>query len=149
MIKIISYNRKAQYNYIYNSSFEAGIVLKGTEVKSLRVNGANIADSYAIADKGELWICNMHIKQYLQGNLFNHQEKRLRKLLLHNKEINKIIGAIKQKQKTIIPIKIYFNQKNLVKLAISIAVGKNKFDKRESIKRKTWNREKLRLLKYK
>jgi len=145
--KTIAVNRKARYNYFIEEDFEAGIVLTGTEVKSLRAGEANITESYAEAKMGEIFLVNAYIKEYEMGNRFNHDARRPRKLLLHRRQVNKIAGAIQRKGKTLVPLSIYFNEKNRVKVQIGLASGKKAHDKRATEKERDWNREKGRLLK--
>ncbi len=145
--KTIAVNRKARYNYFIEEDFEAGIVLTGTEVKSLRAGEANITESYAEAKMGEIFLVNAYIKEYEMGNRFNHDARRPRKLLLHRRQVNKIAGAIQRKGKTLVPLSIYFNDKNRVKVQIGLASGKKAHDKRATEKERDWNREKGRLLK--
>ena len=143
--KIICLNRKATFNYFFLEIFEAGISLKGSEVKSLRDGKGSIADSYAIDNNGELFLINSHIPLYRQSSYNNHNPKSDRKLLLNKKEINKLIGRINQDGLTIIPTKMYFS-KGKVKVEIAVAKGKKLYDKRQVKKTKDWNREKARLL---
>ena len=144
-LKIICLNRKASFNYFFEEKLEAGISLKGSEVKSLRDGKGNIADSYVIDKDGELFLINSHIPLYRQSSYNNHIPKGERKLLLKKKEINKLIGRINQEGLTIIPIKLYFvNGK--IKVEIAVAKGKKLFDKRQVKKTRDWNREKARLL---
>jgi SsrA-binding protein len=145
--KIISNNKYALFQYKIIEVLEAGIVLKGSEVKSLRCSMCNIEDSYADFDKGELILHNAYIGHYDKANRFNHQTRGSRKLLLHKNQILKLIGKIKSKGYTIVPLKIYFNVKNLVKLEIALAQGKKLHDKRQDIKEKEWQRNKQRILK--
>ena len=141
-------NRKANYDYIIEDTYEAGIVLKGTEIKSIREGKANLKDSYAIYKNGEIFILNMHISQYDKGNIFNHEETRTRKLLLNKREIYKIRDSIEREGYTIVPIKLYFKG-NKAKLLIGIGKGKKTYDKREAIKKKDMDREiKKELKKY-
>jgi len=128
-------NKKANYDYIIEDTYEAGIVLKGTEIKSIREGKANLKDSYAIYKNGEIFILNMHISQYDKGNIFNHEETRTRKLLLNKREIYKIRDAIEREGYTIVPIKLYFKG-NKAKIMIGIGKGKKTYDKREAIKKK-------------
>lgn len=144
---VISDNRKARFNYEIEEVFEAGIELKGTEVKSLRNGKANIAESYAAEYNGEMWIYNLYIPEYLQANRFNHEPRRPRKLLLHKREIHKLAGAVQKEGKTIVPLKIYFNAEGRAKLEIALAKGKKLHDKRETEKKRDWQREKARVLK--
>ena len=143
--KIICLNRKATFNYFFIELLEAGIVLKGSEVKSLRDGKGSIADSYALDKTGELFLINSHIPLYRQSSYNNHNPKGERKLLLKKKEINKLIGKINQEGLTIIPTKLYF-VKGKVKVQIAIAKGKKLYDKRQTTKTRDWNREKARLL---
>lgn len=138
MIEI--HNRKARYDYEILETYEAGIVLTGTEIKSIRNGNANLKDSYAICKNGEIFLLGMHISPYKEGNQFNHDELRTRKLLLHKKEIWKIRNALELDGHTLIPIKLYFNR-NRAKLLLGIAKGKKNYDKRESIKKRDLERE--------
>ena len=143
--KIICLNRKASFNYFFLEELEAGISLKGSEVKSLREGKGNISDSYALDKHGELFLINSHIPLYRQSSYNNHDPKGERKLLLKKREINKLIGRINQDGLTIIPTKLYFN-KGKVKVQIAVAKGKKLHDKRQVKKTRDWNREKARLL---
>jgi len=143
--KIICLNRKASFNYFFIELLEAGISLKGSEVKSLRDGKGSIADSYAVDNNGELFLINSHIPMYRQSSYNNHDPKSDRKLLLNRKEINKLIGRINQEGLTIVPTKLYF-VKGKVKVQIAVAKGKKLFDKRQVKKTRDWNREKARLL---
>ena len=143
--KIICLNRKASFNYFFLETLEAGISLKGSEVKSLRDGKGNIADSYAVDNNGELFLINSHIPLYRQSSYNNHDPKGDRKLLLNRKEINKLIGKINQDGLTLIPTKLYF-VKGKVKVEIAVAKGKKLYDKRQVKKTRDWNREKARLL---
>lgn len=133
-------NKKAHYDYFIKDTYEAGIVLTGTEIKSIRNGKANLKDSYAIIKNDEVYILNMHISKYEQGNIFNHDETRTRKLLLHKKEIYKIRDAINQDGFTLIPVKLYFKG-NRAKILLGIAQGKHNYDKRETIKKRDMQRE--------
>ena len=144
--KVIAENRKARFNYEIGEVVEAGIALTGTEVKSLRQGRANIAESYADAKGGEIWLVNANIPEYLQASRFNHAPKRPRKLLLHRKQINKLMGAVDRDGMTLIPLKLYFNERGRAKLLLAIAKGKKLHDKRESEKKRDWGREKGRLM---
>ena len=146
-MKIIAANNKANYNYSVANKIEAGIVLTGSEVKSLRTNTGSIRGSYIIEQKGELWLSNSFIKKYQNSNDKNYEPTRNRKLLVTKKEFNKISGSIKQGGLTVIPLSLYFSEKGLVKLSFGIGKGKKKTDKRESIKQRDWNIKKQRLLK--
>ena len=143
--KIICLNRKASFNYFFIELLEAGIVLKGSEVKSLRDGKGSIADSYAVDDNGELYLINSHIPLYRQSSYNNHDPKGNRKLLLNKKEINKLIGKINQDGLTLIPTKLYFS-KGKVKVEIAVAKGKKLYDKRQVKKTRDWIRERARLL---
>jgi SsrA-binding protein len=140
-------NKKATYDYFVEETYEAGIALKGTEIKSIRNGSANLKDSYAVIKKGEAYLLNMHIAPYEKGNQFNHEERRTRKLLLHKKEIDKIAGKITTEGYTLIPLKLYF-KKNKVKILLGIAKGKKTFDKRETIKKRDLEREARKEFKY-
>ncbi len=142
-LKIISNNRKAKFNYFFKEFFEAGIVLKGSEVKSLRDVKANISESYAFDEQGELYLVNSHIPSYKQSSYNNHDPKRNRKLLLNKKEINKLIGRINREGYTLIPTKLYF-KKGKAKVEIAVAKGKKQYDKRYTKKQRDWDRERAR-----
>ena len=146
-MKIIAANNRANYNYSVSNKIEAGIVLTGSEVKSLRINTGSIRGSYIIEKDGELWLSNSFIKKYQNSNDKNYDPSRNRKLLVTKKEFNKISGSIKQGGFTIIPLSLYFSEKGFAKLSCGIAKGKKKIDKRESIKQRDWNIKKQRLLK--
>jgi SsrA-binding protein len=148
-IKVVAQNRKARFNYQIGETFEAGIVLTGTEVKSLRAGKAAIAESYADARGGEIWLINANIPEYLQGGRFNHPPKRVRKLLLHRRQINKLTGAVEREGMTLVPLKLYFNEKGRAKVELALARGKKLHDKRETEKRRSWERERGRLLRAK
>ncbi|MCA1297249.1 SsrA-binding protein SmpB [Stappia indica] len=145
--KVIADNRKARYNYEIEDTFEAGIELKGTEVKALRLGKSNIAESYASNEGGEFWLINSYIPEYLQANRFNHEPRRKRKLLLHKREMAKLALAVQKDGKTIVPLKLYFNKRGRAKLELALARGKKLHDKRETERRRDWDREKSRLLK--
>ena len=146
-MQIISGNNRANFNYDISNKIEAGIVLTGAEVKSLRVNTASIRGSYITEQNGELWLTNSFIKKYQNSNDNNYNPSRNRKLLVTKKEFNKISGSIKQGGFSIIPISLYFSDKGYAKLTCGIAKGKKKIDKRESIKKRDWSIKKQRLLK--
>ena len=148
--KIAAENRKARYNYEIGETFEAGLMLTGTEVKSLRTGKANIAESYASVDRsGEVFLVNANIPEYLQANRFNHEPKRPRKLLLKSREIAKLAQGTERQGMTIVPLKIYFNEKGRAKIEIALARGKQLHDKRETEKARDWSREKGRLMREK
>src|SRR6266850_212399 len=147
--RVIADNRKARFNYEIGEVFEAGISLTGTEVKSLRVGKASIGESYADARGGELWLVNANIAEYLQGGRFNHAPKRPRRLLLHRRQINKLVGAVEREGMTLVPLKLYFNEKGRAKIELALAKGKKLHDKRETEKKRSWERERGRLLRAK
>jgi SsrA-binding protein len=147
--KVVADNRKARFNYEIGDVFEAGLALTGTEVKSLRQGKANIAESYAAAREGELWLYNSNIPEYQQASRFNHPPKRPRKLLLHRREIHKLIGAVEREGMTLVPLKLYFNEKGRAKIEMAIARGKKLHDKRETEKKRSWERERGRLMRAK
>jgi SsrA-binding protein len=146
MTKPIAENRRARYDYFIEETFEAGIMLTGTEVKSLRVGRANIAESYASVEGREIKLINADIPPYGHANRFNHEPRRHRKLLLHRKQIDKLIGAVQRDGRTMIPLKLYFNDKGRVKLEIALATGKKAPDKRATIAARDWKREQGRLM---
>ena len=146
-MKIIAANNRANYNYSISNKIDTGIVLTGSEVKSLRTNTGSIRGSYIIEQNGELWLSNSFIKKYQNSNDTNYDPNRNRKLLVTKKEFNKISGSIKQGGYTIIPISLYFSDKGIAKLTCGIAKGKKQIDKRQSIKQRDWNIKKQRLLK--
>ena len=143
----IAENRKARYNYEIKEKIQAGIILTGTEVKSLRLGKASISESYASDTNGKLFLINSNIPMYEAANNFNHEPTRQRELLVSKKERNKLLGLIKKEGVTLVPLYLYFNEKGFAKLDIGIAKGKKKEDKRESIKLRDWNRQKSRILK--
>ncbi|MDN5248367.1 MAG: SsrA-binding protein SmpB [Wolbachia endosymbiont of Tyrophagus putrescentiae] len=146
-MEIIAENRKARFEYFILEEFEAGIVLVGSEVKSLRDRKVNISDAYIIEKNNEVWLHNMHIAEYKAATRKNHRPKRERKLLLHRREINKLIGNIKTAGVTVVPLSLYFNNKGIAKTKIAIVKGKKLYDKRATIKQREWDREKRRLFK--
>ena len=148
-LRIVADNRKARFNYEIGEVFEAGIALTGTEVKSLRQGRATIAEAYADARHGEIWLVNANIAEYLQGGRFNHAPKRVRKLLLHRRQIDKLAGAVEREGMTIVPLKLYFNEKGRAKLELALARGKKLHDKREAEKKRSWERERGRLMRAK
>jgi SsrA-binding protein len=144
--KVIADNRKARFNYEIGETFEAGIQLLGTEVKSLRANKATIAESYVSPENGEIWLINSHIPEYLQANQFNHDPRRHRKLLLHRRQMDQLMNAVQRDGMTIVPLKIYFNERGMAKIEIALARGKKIHDKRQTEKKRDWQREKARLM---
>jgi SsrA-binding protein len=147
--KLVADNRKARFHYAIGETFEAGVALTGSEVKSLRTGKANIAESYASTRDGELWLLNSNISEYKQAGRFNHEPKRPRKLLLHKRQINKLIGAVEREGMTVVPLKLYFNDKGRAKVEIALAKGKKLHDKRDTEKKRDWQREKGRLMRVK
>lgn len=145
--RIAAENRKARHLFFIEDVFEAGIVLRGTEVKSLRNGKANIQESYAEEKDGEIWLVNAHIPEFTHGNRFNHEPRRPRKLLLNKKEINKLAGAVQRQGKTLVPLKLYFNDDGRAKIEIGLAKGKKAHDKRETDKQRDWERQKSRVMK--
>ncbi len=147
--KVVAENRKARFNYEIGDTFEAGIALTGSEVKSLRSGKASIAESYADARGGELWLVNANIPEYLQAGRFNHAPKQPRRLLLHQREIHKLAGAVEREGMTIVPLKLYFNERGRAKIEIALGRGKKLHDKRETLKKRSWDRERSRLMRLK
>lgn len=147
--RLIAENRKARYNYEVLETFEAGLELRGSEVKSLRQGKANIAESYATEEGGAMVLINAHIPDYAQAGRFGHAPRRPRKLLLHKKQINKLMGAVQREGMSVIPLKLYFNERGLAKLLIGLARGKKLHDKRESEKKRDWDKQKARLMREK
>jgi len=147
--KLVAENRKARFNYEIEDVVEAGLMLRGTEVKSLRNGEANIAESYASFEDGEMWLINSHIPEYLEANRFNHDPRRRRKLLLNKREIARMVNATDREGMTIVPLKLYFNDRGRAKLELAVARGKKLHDKRETEKKRDWSREKARLLREK
>lgn len=145
--KTVAVNRKARFEYAFEEVMEAGLVLQGTEVKSLRAGRANIADSYASHKDGEIWLWNADIPAYSHGNRQNHEPKRGRKLLLNSRQVKKLIGELKVRGTTLIPLELYFNKRGYAKVAIAVARGKKQHEKRDVIKQREWKREQERLLK--
>ena len=148
-LKIVEDNRKARFNYEIGDIVEAGIALTGTEVKSLRNGRATIAESYADAKDGEIWLINANIPEYLQASRFNHAPKRPRKLLLHKRQIHKFVVAVEREGMTIVPLRLFFNEKGRAKIDIALGRGKKLHDKRETEKKRSWDRERSRLMRLK
>ena len=144
--KSVAENRKARFNYEIGEVFEAGIVLTGSEVKSLRLGKATIAESYADARDGAIWLINSNIPEYLQAHRYNHTPKRPRKLLLHQRQINKFAAAVAREGMTLVPLKLYFNAQGRAKIEIALGKGKKMHDKRETLKKRSWDRERGRLM---
>ncbi|MBU2980379.1 SsrA-binding protein SmpB [Lentibacter algarum] len=146
--KVIAENRRARYDYAIEDDIECGIMLEGSEVKSLRIGGSNIAESYAAVEDGELWLVNSYIAPYAQAKSFKHVERRRRKLLVSRKELSKLWSETNRKGMTLVPLVMYFNHKGFVKLKIGIAKGKKNHDKRASDAKRDWGRQKQRLLRH-
>ena len=144
--KIAAENRKARFNYEIGEVVEAGIVLTGSEVKSLRLGKATIGESYADAREGAIWLINSNIPEYLQASRYNHTPKRPRKLLLHQRQIDKFAAAIEREGMTLVPLKLYFNEQGRAKVEIALGKGKKMHDKRETLKKRSWDRERGRLM---
>ena len=143
---LVAHNRRARFDYAINETFEAGLVLTGTEVKSLRQGHANINEAYGIIEKDELYMSNMFIAAYDNQGYASHAERRNRKLLLHNREVIKIINALNRKGSTLVAMKLYFDKRGRAKLEIGLGTGKKLYDKRETIKNRDWSREKARIM---
>ena len=148
-IKVVADNRKARFNYEIGETFEAGIALTGSEVKSLRQGRASIGESYADARAGDLWLLNANIPEYLQAGRFNHPPKRPRRLLLHRRQIDRLAAGVDREGMTIVPLKLYFNEKGRAKIELAVARGKKLHDKRETEKKRSWDRERARLMRAK
>ena len=144
--KVVAENRRAKFDYYIDTVFEAGIMLTGTEVKSLRFGEGSIAESYAEIRKGEAWLVNSNVPEFSHGNRYNHEPKRPRKLLLHEREIAKLQGAVERKGMTLVPLSIYFNSRGRAKIEIALAKGKNAADKRASSKDQDWKRDQARIM---
>jgi len=144
--EVVAQNRKARFDYFIEETFEAGLQLTGTEVKSLRGGRSTIAESYVTEQGGEAWLVNANIPLYASGNRYNHEPKRPRKLLLHKAQINKLIGAIQREGRTVVPLQVYFNGQGRAKIEIALAKGKQAHDKRQTIKDRDWERQRSRLL---
>jgi SsrA-binding protein len=145
-VKTVAENRRARFDYFIEETFEAGIALSGTEVKALRAGEGSIAESYAAVHDGEAWLVNANIPEFSHGNRFNHEPKRPRKLLLHQREIEKMLGAVERKGMTLVPLSVYFNGKGRAKVELALAKGKQVHDKRQTVKDRDWKRDKARLL---
>lgn len=144
--KSVAENRRARFDYHIEDTFEAGIVLTGTEVKSLRFGEGSIAESYAEVRNGEAWLVNSNVPEFSHGNRFNHEPKRARKLLLHEREIARLQGAVERKGMTLVPLSIYFNSRGKAKVELALAKGKNAADKRNTIKERDWKRDQARIM---
>ena len=141
---MVAQNRRARHNYFIGEFLEAGLALTGTEVKSLRGGRSSIGKSYVTEQGGEAWLVNANIPEYASGNRFNHEPRRPRKLLLHRKQINKLIGAIQREGRTVVPLQVYFNPRGRAKIEIALVTGKQAHDKRQSIKERDWQRQRQR-----
>ncbi|MGB3738860.1 MAG: SsrA-binding protein SmpB [Pontixanthobacter sp.] len=146
---VVAENRRARFDYAIEDKFEAGLMLQGTEVKALRAGQASIAESYAEAKGGEVWLINANIPEYSHGNRLNHEPKRPRKLLLKEREIGKMIGAVERKGMTLVPMSVYFNKTGRAKVELALAKGRKAQDKREYVKDRDWKRDKARLMREK
>jgi SsrA-binding protein len=144
--KVVADNRRARFDYAVDQVFEAGIALKGTEVKSLRFGDGSIGDSYAEVKDGEVWLVNSHIPEFSHGNRFNHEPRRPRKLLLSGREIRKLHGAVAREGMTLVPLTVYFNSRGRAKVELALAKGRKAHDKREHIKERDWKRDAQRIL---
>jgi len=147
--KLIAENRRARFDYLIEEALEAGIQLVGTEVKSLRNGRANIAESYASPEKGELWLINATIPEYPPAGQFNHEPRRPRKLLVRSRELKRLMGAVEREGRTLVPLKLYFNARGIAKLELALAKGKKAHDKRAATKDREWKRQQARLMREK
>ena len=145
--RLVADNRKARFNYEIQDTLEAGLVLQGTEVKSLRNGEANIAESYVSEEGGEIWLINSHIPEYLEANRFNHEPRRRRKLLLNKREMSRLAQAADREGMTLVPLRLYFNDRGIAKLEVAVAKGKKTVDKRATVKKRDWDRQKARIMK--
>ena len=145
-VRFAAQNRKARHDYFIEDTLEAGLVLYGTEVKSLRLGGASIAEAYAGPQDGELYLLNAHIPEYTAAKHFGHAPRRTRKLLVRRRELNRLIGAVQRDGVTIVPLSIYFNERGMAKVQLGVAKGKKKVDKRHATKERDWQRDKARLM---
>lgn len=144
--KVVADNRRAKFDYAIDDVYEAGIALTGTEVKSLRFGDGSISDSYAEVKNGEVWLVNSHVPEFSHGNRFNHEPRRLRKLLLSAREIRKLHGAVAREGMTLVPLSVYFNSRGRAKVELALAKGKKAHDKRDTIKERDWKREQGRIM---
>jgi SsrA-binding protein len=147
--RLVAQNRKARHEYFIEEKLEAGIVLMGTEVKSLRQGRSTIAEAYATEKDGEIWLLNAYIPEYQSASRFNHETRRPRKLLLHRRQRDRLIGEVQREGITLVPLSLYFNARGIAKVELGIAKGKHKHDKRETIKQRDWQRQKARLMRAK
>ena len=144
--KVVAENRRARFDYFIEETLEAGIMLTGTEVKSLRFGEGSIAESYAEVKNGEVWLVNSNVPEFSHGNRYNHEPKRPRKLLLHRREVDRLQGAVERKGMTLVPLSVYFNGRGRAKVELALAKGKNVADKRATIKERDWKREQSRIM---
>jgi SsrA-binding protein len=144
--KVVAENRRARFDYAIEDKFEAGVQLQGTEVKALRAGEGSIAESYAEIRDGQAWLVNANIPEFSHGNRFNHEPKRPRKLLLHQREIERLTGAVERKGMTLVPLTVYFNSKGRAKIELALAKGRQTKDKRDYIKDRDWQRDKARIM---
>jgi SsrA-binding protein len=144
--KVVAENRRARFDYHIEDVFEAGIMLTGTEVKSLRFGQGSIAESYAEVRGGEAWLINSNVPEFSHGNRYNHEPKRMRKLLLHEREIDRLQGAVERKGMTLVPLSVYFNSRGRAKVELALARGKNVADKRQTMKDRDWKRDQARIM---
>jgi SsrA-binding protein len=144
--KTVAENRRARFDYHIDETFEAGIALTGTEVKSLRFGEGSIAESYAEVRNGEVWLVNSNVPEFSHGNRYNHEPKRPRKLLLHEREIDRLQGSVERKGMTLVPLSVYFNGRGRAKVELALARGKNVADKRQTVKDRDWQRDKARVM---
>lgn len=147
--QVVAENRRARFNYEVVETFEAGLVLEGSEVKALRAGKANIAEAYASDEGGEIYLINSYIPEYAEAGRRNHDPRRHRKLLLHRREVNKLLGAVQREGMTLVPLRLYFNDRGIAKLNLAVARGKKLHDKRETERKRDWQRQKARLLREK
>jgi SsrA-binding protein len=145
-LKIVAENRRARFDYYVEDTFEAGLALQGTEVKALRAGEASIAESYAEVKDGQVWLINANIPEYSHGNRLNHEPRRPRKLLLHEREIDKLFGAVERKGMTLVPLSVYFNGRGRAKVELALAKGRQAHDKRQHLKEQDWKRDKARIM---
>ena len=144
--RVVAQNRRARFEYTVEETFEAGIMLTGSEVKSLRGGRASIAESHAGDRDGEIWLLNAHIPEYRGAGVFGHETRRPRKLLLHKREIEKLLGAVRREGATLVPLSVYFNDRGMAKVQLALVTGRKKADKRAAVKERDWQRDKARLL---
>ena len=144
--KVVAENRRARFDYFIDETLEAGIMLTGTEVKSLRFGEGSIAESYAEVKNGEVYLVNSNVPEFSHGNRYNHEPKRPRKLLLHRREVDRLQGAVERKGMTLVPLSVYFNGRGRAKVELALAKGKNAADKRATIKERDWKRDKARIM---